>query len=55
MSHRLRVILLLNTDCTDDLDASWIKGTGGNSSMKFYDISLPIIEGMIVYPDNPKP
>ena len=23
--------------------------------MKFYDISLPIVEGMIVYPDNPQP
>ena len=23
--------------------------------MKFYDISLPIAEGMIVYPDNPQP
>ena len=28
---------------------------GENIRMKFYDISLPIAEGMIVYPDNPEP
>lgn len=28
---------------------------GENIRMEFYDISLPIVEEMIVYPDNPQP
>ena len=28
---------------------------GESIRMKFYDISLPIAEEMIVYPDNPQP